>query len=150
MAMNVGGGPGKGKRFRPVPVVNVTPLVDVALVVLIILMVVTPLLTKTFWLNLPKKDENQKVEPPPPDTDEANKPLVMTLDKEGVIRINQSVVPREQLIERLPRMIAAKRQKVLYFDAHDELPYVKAVEVLDLSRAGGAKSIAILTQKVAH
>jgi len=148
MGMNVGGGPGKGKRVRPVPVVNVTPLVDVALVVLIILMVVTPMLTKTFWLNLPKKDDKEKVEPPPPDPDEANKPLVMTLDKEGVIRINQTVIAPEQLEQRLPRMIAAKKQKVLYFDAHDELPYVKAVETLDLSRRGGAKSIAILTHKV--
>jgi biopolymer transport protein TolR len=147
MGMNVGGA--GGKKQRPVPVVNVTPLVDVALVVLIILMTVTPLLTKTFWLNLPKQDKDEQKEPPP-DQDEANKPLVLTISKEGAIKINQTPLTKTELQERLPRMLAAKKQKVLYFDAHDELPYVNAVEVLDISRMGGAKSIAILTQKVAQ
>jgi biopolymer transport protein TolR len=146
MGMNVGSSGKGGKRRQPAPSMNVTPLVDVALVVLIIFMVVTPLMTKTFWLNLPKQDDKEKPEPPP--TDDANKPLVVTVDKQGTIRVNQTAVSRSELEQRLPRMIAAKRQKVIYFDAHDDLPYGKAVEVMDLSRVGGARSIAILTQKV--
>jgi len=146
MGMNVSA-PSGGKQ-RPKPTVNVTPLVDVALVILIIFMVVTPLMTKTFWLNLPKEDKDAEKQPPPTNVDEENKPLVMTVDAQGVVRINQTVVAKEEIVQRLPRMIAAKKQKVLYFDAHDDLPYLKAVEVLDLSRMGGAKSIAILTQKV--
>jgi biopolymer transport protein ExbD len=147
MAINLNTG-GKGKRQRPVPVVNVTPLVDVALVVLIILMTVTPMMMKQFYLNLPKKDDNQEKEKPEQPTDDADKPLVMTIDKQGVVKINNTPIAKEELKDRLPRMLAAKRQKVLYFDAHDDLAYVKAVEVLDLSRLGGAKSIAILTQKI--
>jgi biopolymer transport protein ExbD/biopolymer transport protein TolR len=146
MAINLNTG-GKGKQ-RPVPVVNVTPLVDVALVVLIILMVVTPMMMKQFYLNLPKKDDNQEKEKPEQPEDDADKPLVMTVDQQGVVRINNTLIAKEELKDRLPRMLAAKRQKVLYFDAHDDLAYVKAVEVLDLSRLGGAKSIAILTQKI--
>jgi biopolymer transport protein TolR len=147
MAINLNTG-GKGKRQRPVPVVNVTPLVDVALVVLIILMTVTPMMMKQFYLNLPKKDDSQEKEKPEQPTDDADKPLVMTIDKQGVVKINNTPIAKEELKDRLPRMLAAKRQKVLYFDAHDDLAYVKAVEVLDLSRLGGAKSIAILTQKI--
>ena len=146
MGMNLGSSAGKSKRPQPTPSMNVTPLVDVALVVLIIFMVVTPMMTKTFWLNLPKQDEKDQKEPPP--SDEANKPRVLTVDRNNVIRVNQTVLTRRELEERLPRMIAAKRQKVVYFDAHDELPYGKAVEVLDLSRESGARSIAMLTQKV--
>jgi biopolymer transport protein ExbD len=146
MGMNLGSAGKGGKRPQPSPVMNVTPLVDVALVILIIFMVVTPMMTKTFWLNLPKQDDDQKDEPPP--TDDANKPLVLTVDKQGVIRVNQTVLSRRELQQHLGRMIAAKRQKVVYFDAHDDLPYGKAVEVMDLSRVGGARSIAILTQKV--
>lgn len=145
MGMNVGASGKTTKRPQPLPSMNVTPLVDVALVVLIIFMVVTPMMTKTFWLNLPKQDESEKESPPP---DDANKPLVLTVDKQGVIRVNQSVLSKSELAERLPRMLAAKRQKVVYFDAHDELAYGKAVEVMDQSRAHGARSIAILTQKV--
>lgn len=135
---------GGGKRARPVPTVNVTPLVDVTLVVLIIFMVVTPLMTKTFWLNLPKQDENNQPVVPNPN----NEPLVMTVDKAGVIRINKTILKKEELKSRLPRFLAAKGQKVLYFDAHDDVPYGVAVEAMDLSRSGGARSIAILTQKV--
>jgi biopolymer transport protein TolR len=145
MGMGVGGGGKVGRNHVPPPAVNVTPLVDVALVVLIIFMVVTPLIAKQMWMNLPKQDEKDEVVPP---SDEANKPLVMTVDKAGVVRVNQTVIAKRDIAARLPRMLAAKRHKTLYFDAHDELAYGKAVEVMDLSRAGGARSIAILTEKV--
>jgi biopolymer transport protein ExbD len=140
--MNLGGA---GKKEMPKPTVNVTPLVDVALVVLIIFMMVTPLTTKTFWLNLPQKEEKDT---PPPPPNQKNEPLVLTVDKEGVIRVNQTVLRKEELQDRLPRMLAAKGQKILYFDAHDQAPYGSAVEAMDLSRSGGARSIAILTKPV--
>jgi biopolymer transport protein ExbD/biopolymer transport protein TolR len=145
MGMTAGGGGGKHAE----PEVNVTPLVDVALVVLIIFMVVAPMTVKTFWLNLPKKEDPDA--PPPENVDEANKPLVMTIARDGVIRVNKTVVEKQELAERLPRMLAAKpeNRRILYFDAHDEVPYGTAVEVMDLSRAAGARSIAILTSKVA-
>ena len=123
--------------------INITPLVDVVLVVLIIFMLVTPMMTKTFWLNLPPKNDD-KIEPVPND----NKPLVMTVDKAGVIRVNTTVLSKAELRERVPRMLAAKDQKVLYFDAHNDASYAAAIEAMDLSRAGGVKSIAILTESV--
>ncbi len=141
MGMSLGGAQ---DAKRPAPVMNVTPLVDVTLVVLIIFMVVTPLMTKTFWLNLPPQDEEEEQEPPP----DQNEPLVMTVDKDGVVRVNKTKLEPEEIRTRLPRMLAARRQKVLYFDASDEVEYLRAMEVLDLARQGGARSIAILTKKV--
>ena len=102
-----------------------------------------PLSTKTFWLNLPK---SEKDEPPPPPGDD--KPLVMTVDKDGVIRVNQTVLSKAETQTRVVRMLAAKNQKVLYFDAHDQTPYGRAMEAMDLARAGGVKSIAMLTEPV--
>lgn len=142
MGMNLGGG---GKKNQPTPDVNVTPLVDVTLVVLIIFMVMTPMMTKTFWLNLPNKPDENAATPPP---NLKNQPLVMTLDEAGIIRINKTVVTKDELGARLPRMLAAQRKKVLYFDAHDDVAYGRASEVMDLSRAAGARSIAILTKSV--
>ena len=149
MGMAVSTSGGKGGRARPVPIINVTPLVDVILVVLIIFMLVTPMMMKTFWLNVPKAadDKLEKPEKEQP-TDEAKKPLVMTVGKDGVIRINNHVIQKQELNARLPRLLAAKDNKVLYFDAHDEAPYGKAAEAMDLSRAAGARSIAIMTQSV--
>ena len=142
MGMSLGGGARK-KKTTAVPAINITPLVDVVLVVLIIFMIVTPMVTKTFWLNLPPKDDS-KSEPAPTD----NKPLVMTVDKAGVIRVNTTILTKREVMERVPRMLAAKDQKVLYFDAHSEASYATAIEAMDLSRAGGVKSIAILTESV--
>ncbi len=140
----MGGTVGGGKHKQGnTPTINITPLVDVVLVVLIIFMIVTPMVTKTFWLNLPPKDDS-KEEPPPSD----NKPLVMTVNKAGVIRINTTVLQKHEVKERVPRMLAAKDQKVLYFDAANDASYAAAIEAMDLTRAGGVKSIAILTESV--
>ena len=136
------GGSGK-KKSGSTPNINITPLVDVVLVVLIIFMIVTPMVTKTFWLNLPPKNDDK--EPAPPSD---NKPLVMTIDKAGVIRLNTSVISKNEIKERVPRMLAAKDQKVLYFDASNDASYAAAIEAMDLSRSGGVKSIAILTESV--
>jgi len=142
MGMNLGGG-GRKKKSTALPAINITPLVDVVLVVLIIFMIVTPLATKTFWLNLPPKPD--KNEPAMPSD---NKPLVMTVDKAGVIRMNTTVLSKNEVRDRVPRMLAAKDQKVLYFDAHNDATYAAAIEAMDLCRAGGVKSIAILTDSV--
>jgi biopolymer transport protein TolR len=145
MGVSLGGSGGHSnkKKETSTPTINITPLVDVVLVVLIIFMIVTPMVTKTFWLNLPPKPDN-KEEPPPSD----NKPLVMTVDKAGVIRMNTTVIAKNEVKDRVPRMLAAKDQKVLYFDAANEASYAAAIEAMDLSRAGGVKSIAILTEAI--
>jgi biopolymer transport protein TolR len=140
MAMNLDQKGGKGVA----PHMNVTPLVDVVLVLLIIFMVVTPLLSKQFWLTLPKKDDTTKAAPPPPD---AEGPIVLSVDAKGVVRINQSVVTLRDLKERVARVLSARHDKVLYFDAADDSPYGVAVEAMDLARMGGATTIAILTEK---
>jgi len=65
-----------------------------------------------------------------------------------VIRMNTTVLSKAEIRDRVPRMLAAKEQKVLYFDAHNDASYAAAIEAMDLSRAGGVKSIAILTESV--
>jgi biopolymer transport protein ExbD len=125
------------------PGINITPLVDVALVVLIIFMVVAPMLTKTFTLAVPPPTSvNAKP------SDEVDVPLVMTIDEAGVIRLNRVVVAKEDLGATLPGMIQASKQKVLNVDADDGLPYGEVLEVLDLARASGAKAIAVVTKKL--
>jgi len=142
MAMNTSAG---GKKGAIAPAMNVTPLVDVVLVLLIIFMVVTPLLTKQLWLNLPQKNDTKAETPPPPF--DADKPVVLTVDAEGVIRINRNEVPKAALSERIARILAARADGLLYFDAADDAPYGMTVDVMDRARRGGARSIAILTEK---
>src|SRR5262245_8009123 len=129
-------------KKRPAPSINITPLVDVVLVVLIIFMIVTTMMTRTFALNLPKSEK--KDEPAADDV----KPVVVTIDQKGVIRANQTVLTKAEVKERVVRMLAAKNQKTVFFDAHDRATYAQAVEVIDLIRAGGVKSVAMLTETV--
>ena len=139
MGFSIGAG-GKTKN-RAVPAMNVTPLVDVVLVLLIIFMVVTPLLSKQFWLQLPKQEQT---ETPPSE----NKSVVLTVKKSGAIEINGAEIAKAELRDKVARFMAARPDKVVYFDAADDAPYAVTVEAMDLARQGGAKTVAILTHKV--
>ncbi len=141
MGMVVGGAAKKG---QPTPQMNVTPLVDVVLVLLIIFMVVTPLLSKQFWLELPKQEESKTAAP------EENKSVVLTVDEHGTLKINGAPIPKEEFGERIARYMAARPDKVVYFDAADGAPYATTVEAMDIARRGGAKTVAVLTKKVAQ
>jgi biopolymer transport protein ExbD/biopolymer transport protein TolR len=138
MAMTVGG-TGKGVA----PQMNVTPLVDVVLVLLIIFMVITPLLSKNFWIHLPKQ-EKEEVTPDQLQAD-PTPPLVLHVGAGRTIQVNGTDVTFEELSERLKRMFAARDDHVLFFDAADDAEYGFAVEVMDQARAGGAVTIATLT-----
>ena len=78
MAFDTGGG---GKKGRAKPDMNVTPLVDVVLVLLIIFMVVTPMLAKQFWVHVPPEPEED--EPPPPPDPDAPPSVVVTVATDG-------------------------------------------------------------------
>lgn len=148
MGFSVSPANSKNARSRPTPVMNVTPLVDVALVVLIIFMLIVPMSQKTFWLNFPRQDK--KAEKPPAKDEADPGPLVLTVDSRGTIRVNQAVLRKSDFGERLPRMLAAQELPIVYFDAADRIPYAQAVEIMDLAKASGAKAIAVLTEKVAN
>lgn len=142
MAFELGGG-----KARVRPSMNVTPLVDVVLVLLIIFMVITPLMTKQFYVHVPKKETKAVEKDDTPD--DAPPPIVLTVRADGTIWINKDQVGRNELVGRLERIFAARTENVMFFDAADTLPYGRAMEILDLARGGGAVSIAVLTDPVA-
>jgi biopolymer transport protein ExbD len=148
MAISLGAG---GKKKVVEPAMNVTPLVDVVLVLLIIFMVVTPLLSKDFWVHLPKQ-EKEEIEPEQL-PDDPVPPLVLRVGPDRSLQVNGAVIGFEELSDRLKRMFAARDDHVLFFDADDDTDYGFAVEVLDQARDGGAVTIAPLveglTQKAA-
>ena len=142
MAMEMGG---KGsKPGRATPTMNVTPLVDVVLVLLIIFMVVTPLLAKQFWIHMPNPVEKDQ----PPAAADDDGPVVVRVTKEGDILINRDKVPRAQFSDKLRRVLAAKQDRTIFFDAEDDADFAKAVEAMDLARGGGASTIAVMTDAI--
>ncbi|MFO0683430.1 MAG: biopolymer transporter ExbD [Sandaracinus sp.] len=146
MAFETGGGGGRGgKKKRATPSMNVTPLVDVVLVLLIIFMVITPMLAKQFWVHVPAEPD-EHAEPAPPREDG---PPVVTVDADGVVRINHDEVPLAELEARVTRILAARTDRTVFFDAASDAPYGRAVEVLDTLRGGGATTIAVATEPLA-
>ena len=146
MGMDLDTGKGKKKNGVGTPEMNVTPLVDVVLVLLIIFMVVMPMLNSTFWIHVPPKpDEN--VEPEPPDPN-ALQPLTVTVNRQGHIRINQDVFPDNVFPDRLRGMLVARNTRKIYFDAEDNVPFQRAMQVMDLARGGGAAHIAVMTERL--
>jgi biopolymer transport protein TolR len=147
MAMDVSA-PGKhNKKGRARPEMNVTPLVDVVLVLLIIFMVLTSVLADHFWLHVPERDKQAEVEPPPSD-DPNDQPIVVSVNPKGQVQINQDVYPDGEFPERLKRMLVARGERRIYFDADDRVPFERAVEVMDLARGGGAAHIAVVSEKL--
>ncbi|MEM6957316.1 MAG: biopolymer transporter ExbD [Myxococcota bacterium] len=128
------------KKGRHTPEMNVTPLVDVVLVLLIIFMVITPALSKQIWLHIPNDPEDL-----PAAAVDPNQPLVVSVNDEGRIRINRDVVSDERFPERLTRVLAARGERKIFFDAHEDVPFERAAEALDLAREGGARTIAVMT-----
>lgn len=142
--MGIEVGQKRGIPGRAQPNMNVTPLVDVVLVLLIIFMVIAPLLAKQFWLSLPNKPDKDQVQEPDKD-----QPIVVVATKSGEIKINHEVVPKADFSTKLRRVLAARQQRTVFFDADDDAPFGEAVEVLDLARAGGGATIAVLTEPIA-
>ncbi|MFO0550591.1 MAG: biopolymer transporter ExbD [Polyangiaceae bacterium] len=128
---------GKGQK----PVVNVTPLVDVALVVLIIFMVVAPMLTRTLSMILPPQADASS-------TPSSDAPIVMTMSKGGGLELNRQSITRDELATAIPAALAATRNKVVHFDADDEIPYGEVIATVDACRGAGANNIAIVTKKL--
>jgi biopolymer transport protein ExbD/biopolymer transport protein TolR len=146
MAFDVSVQSKRGKRSRVTPSMNVTPLVDVVLVLLIIFMVITPMMVKQMQMFVPKRDEKAAESKEDPG-DDAPSSIVLSVRREGIFLNKERIQPSE-LASRLENVFANRTEKLLFFDADENLPYGRAVEVLDLARGAGAKHIAVLTQPV--
>jgi biopolymer transport protein TolR len=134
---------GTGGARRIKPVMNVTPLVDVVLVLLIIFMVITPLLSKQFATNVPLPDKN---ETPPPETTDAPPPAVLRVTANAGIRLNDSELAEADFERKIARVMAAQAEPVLFFTADEDVPHGRVVELMDRARGSGARRIAVLTE----
>ena len=133
--------PSSGGGGGPTPQMNVTPLVDVVLVLLIIFMVVAPLLVKQLHLATPP----QQTQAAPPQTPDDPQVLVR-LDADGTVRLNSAPIDPAALEDKLRRVFAARVDDVVFFEADDAANYAQAVRVMDTLRAAGALTIGVVTE----
>ena len=110
--------------------INVTPLVDVVLVLLIIFMVMTPMLQRGYDMSIPEKAE---IDVPPTSTEQ----MVLTLTEDGRIMINKEEVELGGLRTRLEDLLRGRHDKTIFFQAHDNVFYQEAITAMDVIRAAG-------------
>jgi biopolymer transport protein ExbD len=124
--------------------INITPLVDVVLVLLIIFMVVTPLLEKDIEVKVPTPDDIVEQQEVPPDQ------LVVSVDAAGAFSINAEKIADADYVERLKRNIAAKERgdRLVFFLAEDTTNYARLVAALDGARLAGAETLGMMTEKI--
>ena len=131
------GGGGTGVRSD----INITPLVDVVLVLLIIFMVMTPTLLKEISVVVPEKSDVQVVTPTTTDQ------VVVAMSAENKITVNQEPVLEAALGDRIRDLMAAHVDKLVFFDVDDGADYGEVVHVMDTVRGAGAKTLGIMTKQ---
>ncbi|MBM1631235.1 protein TolR [Sulfitobacter mediterraneus] len=135
------GGGGRGRRrgrVQPMSEINVTPFVDVMLVLLIIFMVAAPLLTVGVPVELPKTAAGAL----PADQEE---PLTVTITAEGAVQIQTTQVERAALVTRLRAIAAERTSDRVFLRADGKVPYSAVMEIMGALNAGGFSNIGLVT-----
>jgi biopolymer transport protein TolR len=145
MAAPLAGGRGGRTRYRPMAEINVTPLVDVMLVLLIIFMVAAPLMTVGVPIDLPKTNAqpmNQETEP-----------LTISVNTEGKIFLQETEVPIEGLVEQLRAILANQPQgapeRRIFVRGDRGINYGRVMEVMGTIATAGFTRVALLTEQPA-
>ena len=125
-------------RYRPMAEINVTPLVDVMLVLLVVFMVAAPLLTVGVPVDLPQTDA-------PPITD-PKEPLVISINNEGHIFIQDTDTATDSLVPRLQAITGENPDALVYVRADKSIDYGRVLEVMSLISAAGYRKVSLIAE----
>jgi biopolymer transport protein ExbD len=127
-----------GRRAGPVADINVTPMADVIVVLLIIFMITVPALSNDPSVQLPDAANGAKRE---------SERLVVTLSRNGDVRIGVRELTTPELLGKLQAglLALAEADRIVYVRADESLPYSQVERILDLARQAGAEQVALMT-----
>ena len=145
MAMATSGRNGRrsrfGQRYRRANLVsdiNVTPMVDVMLVLLVVFMITAPLLTVGVPVDLPKTAASRVVG--------QDEPLVITVNAEGRLFLQDTEITMEQLVPRLAAITGAKRDTRIFLRGDTTIAYGRVMDVMGRVNLAGFKRVALITE----
>jgi biopolymer transport protein ExbD/biopolymer transport protein TolR len=123
--------------YQPLADINVTPLVDVMLVLLIIFMVTAPLLAKGMKVDLPQSKAAQPLNP--------KEPIVVAVSKDGKVALGADEVSAEALVDGIKAMMGSDTSRIVHVRGDKEANYGEVIAVMDRLATNGITHIAILT-----
>lgn len=126
--------------YQPMAEINITPFVDVMLVLLIVFMVAAPLMVAGVPIDLPKTSAAK--------LDAPKKPLVVTMTKEGQFQIRDDYISSDQLVSRLIGLRKAEGDRVVYVRADKSMAYGDVMSVLGRVGESGYGRISLLSHKI--
>ena len=143
MAMMSGNGGGRGRsRGRgghiPMSDINVTPLVDVMLVLLVVFMITAPLLTVGVPVDLPKSNASQMVG--------QDEPLVISVNAKGEVFLQETRITLDQLVPRLEAITQNKKDTRIFVRGDRAIAYGQVMEVMGTVNLAGFTRVALITQ----
>lgn len=138
MAMAVGGTKG------PTSDINITPLIDVLLVLIIIFMVITPLTPKGLEALVPQPNPN----PTPPSEDVLSRTIVIQIDANKQLKINQEPVTEMTLGARLEDIFKTRAERVAFVKGDGTLEFLEVARVIDIAKGAGIDKIGLITAKI--
>ncbi|PZO67722.1 MAG: protein TolR [Paracoccus denitrificans] len=133
-----GGGSRRRRRHMPMAEINVTPFVDVMLVLLIVFMVAAPMLTVGVPLELPRTAADAI----PSETEE---PLSVSVPATGPLILMTTEVPEDQLVQQLQAVAAERQSSRIYLRADGSVPYARVMQVMGALNSAGYRDIVLVT-----
>ena len=137
-------GMGVSGKKGPKSDINITPYIDILLVLLIIFMVITPVRQMDLDVKVPQQNEQEASKPAAPDPSV----IVVSVAENAAIAINQEATDISALGPKLQEIYSARANKNMFISASPKLPYGDVVKVIDIAKGAGVGDIGLITEEI--